>query len=290
MMKPILVVGGGVNNPYCVEDVFDLTHTGNDTFHLMLVNDVDFNDHPTYRYGLSGQYIIRAASLNGNNHSIYNMIFDNASLACLSVDDSIYDTNFVNLIFKNVTASSGASVNSAVFKAKLTRCNFGIYMTNSNPQRAMFYNNSIYDCSFTIKGDLKDYGLQLGTANFARCHFNLDCSTSATNIIHGHGGGYRFTFQDTGVTGVVRSTSTTYRDGMPTCEIADGYWYNSYVALETPSRGIYVTNTVIVNSVSFVVEKLGDSEKVVSAGSAKLLTEEQAKDPSYLQSIGFLTI
>ena len=112
---------GTTTNPYAVEDVFDLQKVynrvgGGNNESFVLVNDVDYNDHPTKKYGISSGYLWGDNStsyrytfsgedpLTGENHEIRNLIVLSNTVTCGVSTSAQYckirNINFVNMILK----------------------------------------------------------------------------------------------------------------------------------------------------------------------------------------------
>lgn len=281
---------GSSTNQWCVEDVYDflaIVQGGTDTCHYKLVKDIDFNNHPTYKYGFINQAIMaRSASyyhiyIDGDGHNICNIILKNYDSKTFMYVTRISNVNFVNVICLGCT---GSGLLVGFIRGDCKNCNFGIYMSSSRTD--MIFKGFVKeDCTFNIKGSTTD-GINFYTETLTRCHINLDISTNNKYMITGKSTTEDFVLDNSYVTGKIKTSD------------AEPYLFcyatlvNSYVALEIDTNGsiIYPMNGLSVSSVSFVDVDLLPKLRQTAATNLYYLTTAQAQDPSYLQSIGFPVI
>lgn len=277
---------GNETNQWCIEDVYDfltLRATASDRTYYKLINDINFNDHPTYKYGFYEESITGNSNsniyLDGAGHNIYNAIFYNyTSITPWFYIGKFENTNFVNMILINCTSSS------EIISGPLYNCNFGVFLSNSSIVK-LFYNNTKQDCTFNIEGKSLE-GIYLARCTLNRCHINVDIETSNQYLISASSFPYQYTLSNSYITGKIKTTAS----GAP--YLFDyGVLSNSYVALEveTDSETINVGSISVTNS-SFVDTDLMPKLQTGSPANLYRLTTEQAKNAEYLQSIGFLAV
>ena len=86
-------------DPYLVEDVYDFCKMSG--AYYKLVNDIDFNDHTTYKYGVTSQIIGgsgNAIYLDGDGHEVRNIVCSNNNRKFCFNNGSVSNTNFANII------------------------------------------------------------------------------------------------------------------------------------------------------------------------------------------------
>lgn len=307
---------GTTTNPYAVEDVFDLQNVNNRTGGgnneaFVLVNDVDYNDHPTRKYGISSGYLWgnNGASypysfsgkdpITGKNHEIRNIVVLSRSVSANADSGSyISNINFVNMILKDVSYNSGQ-----FWHAAISDCNFSMMFINSSPGR-FFRDDKYTDCSFNIYGSnnssssTEGYTFNLGTGESnakTRCHFNFNgfiytCVGSPVYLFWAQGNGYNAAVHDCYFTGSIKlkghSSGATVRI---TTNIS---LYNSYFAISLSSISDSLGYCLFTSpvSTSFIdKDVLGLTINDSSSTLAKLTTI-QAQSYDYLNGIGFPVI
>lgn len=280
-------IAGTSPNPYAVEDVYDLDAmacgmSGGTTYYR-LVNDIDFNNHATYRFGINDGFIggpygtcnVCGRKLNSNNdmYRIRNTIFSGGIFKLCDFTDVILS----NIIVNPDTTSS--IFNSCKFK----NCAVGIFANKVVGAAIMPSAYEHIDTSFNIKGTITS-ALYTYSKTFTRCRINLD----NLNV-----GGALFdagTFNNSYVTGSVTPTGSSLDMFCSTVS-----WTDSYAAI-----GVNCDSSVTVNvipttaSANFIganfIDKglLPDGANLREVSNLHYLTTEQATDPDYLNSIGFV--
>lgn len=281
---------GSITNQWCVEDCYDflaIVQGGTDTCYYKLVKDIDFNTHPTYRYGFINQAIMsRSASyyhiyIDGNGHNICNIILKNYTSTTFMYITRISNVNFVNVVCLSCTISG---LYYGFVRGTCQNCNFGIYMSSSRTNM-IFNSGTKSDCTFNIKGSTTD-GINFCKETLTRCHINLDISTDSMYMITGQSNSENFVLDNSYVTGEIKTSNVEpYLFCYATLA-------NSYVALKINTDGntIHPFNGLYVSSVSFVDVDLLPKLRQTAATNLYYLTTAQAQDPSYLQSIGFPSV
>ena len=316
---------GTTTNPYAVEDVFDLQKVynrtgGGNNASFVLVKDVDYNDHPIKKYGISSGYLWGDVSTNypytfsgkdpltGENHEIRNLIVLSNTVTCglgtSAQNSKIKNINFVNMILKDTTYNS----NSSYYlwnKVPISNCNFSIMFINSSFGQFFGYSCNFTDCSFNIYGtnyvgsDVRTTYLFIGNSNtvLTRCHFNFN-NFIITRI--GSPTSYIFVGQQENAPTPVKDcyfTGTIFIKNSSNYNV-DIAWavslYSSYIALTFSGEGglgniIMTTNA---ESISFIDTDILGTTITSGAGGANLakLTTAQAKSYSYVSGIGFPVI
>lgn len=294
---------GTTTNKYVIEDVFDLCTTstsgGSSNPYFEMVADVDFNDHPDYKFGVN-KIIFGGGQngyfyLEGNGHRIRNLVIKNSTATIFNVD-SISNVRFENLVLIGTTSgalcrrlSGNVGVESV---CDATSVSIGCYIFDSastvifdNNTKKVMWNN----CSFNIKGKTTD-GCNLDggsgshTTTYTNCHINIDITTSSATCISTK----NMIFDNSYITGIIKTTdeSNVFGFNGNGSTLKNSYFAVSIIADD--AIDVQVNPWAIVSSVSFVdVDLLPD--KFVEHGIDNLyyLTTEQATDPDYLLSIGF---
>lgn len=299
-MKGIMRGGGTEDNPYLVEDVFDFCAIRNDedkeTTYYQLVNNIDFNDHPTYKNGITGvNNIINAdkSVLDGNRKSIRNIVYYKASGANTYIFTlkEIHNCNFENLV--NVCSET----NQRLFRvSNFNYCSFYILFQNSDFV-AWAFSPTFTNCTFNFAG-LASAGMRLYGYTFLRCHINFDNFTCPT--VGNYGGGWNIflnpNFDHVYCTGKIHFTGISsvadiYLHAPLGYSQYEGVIKNMYWCVETSDnfgQGIFRTQNA--SAVSFINKDLIKGRNTYSGTNFYALTDEQCKDPAYLISIGFPVI
>lgn len=147
--------GGGsgtISDPYLVEDVYDFCKMNNysNVFYFKLVNDIDFNDHDTYKNGITGGLITVVPNLNGNNRTVKNMLVRSTSSIIIRIDAS--NVNFENIYIMDNSRDDSYSV----FSGNYNNCRFYITYINSCASYALSYGTKFTNCAITLTGTAKD--------------------------------------------------------------------------------------------------------------------------------------
>ena len=284
---------GSETNMYVIEDVYDLCAATAQTYYYTLVDDIDFNDHDTYRYGVDDLIFGGGGNicyLRGGNRKIRNLIIKNSAAAGIFRHASVSDVIFENLVVINSTA---ARLFDSYRSIDITNVRIGGYMFNS-ASSVVLYGTGINfaDCSFNLKGLTTDgiHGNATGAAKsrtFTRCHINCDITTTSTECIN-------FDYcdvYDSYITGRIKQIGTEFASGTRNKFIGNGSYYNSYFAVEatcdTDGFTGYDTPYLIAGTVCFMDKDLVPDIETGVISNFYYLTEEQAKDPEYLLSINF---
>lgn len=334
---------GTATNKACIEDVFDLLAwsdvIGQDSRYDshknygILVNDIDFNDHPVYRYGFSAtnytstQALIRLdfrgwyGELDGDNHSIYNILLYKPVQIVSGNGQSIRNINFKNLVLIGVNTYNAS--NYGFDNCNMYNCNFGILSLNCHAMSWLNYanySNSIEDCTFNVKGTHSEYSylmdfkhsstLATNRTTYTRCLFNFDITlynptqnyTMSMTLINS-----RDEFINCAFTGNSSYTMTTNSNFTLYVTGNSGIWTNSYCAINFKCVGSnprysyqvnFVQNTTIPD-VNFVVKDNITNEGIgitdyrsqqSNYPKTYFITDAEAKSSAYLQSIGFLVV
>lgn len=297
-------VSGSINNKFVIEDIYDLLSTrNNDSLYFELACDIDFNEHPTYKFGVSENIFGKnkqnsSSHLYGNNHTIRNLVIKDSSSIVFS---AIYVENLIleNLIFINSTNAvlfRNTSGNSGISsECKATNIHIGCYMFNSatscifNPD---VKHTSWTDCSFNIKGLTTD-GLNItqGSAtNILRCHINVDIKTMSDMCIYISN--VQTYLDNVYITGSIKQIGTAcmFDDGTNNF-MTNGCLENSYIAVnaicETDGFTGYRIAGVTSTTVSFIDKELVQNLIETEIQNLHYLTTDECKDPEYLLSINF---
>lgn len=296
---------GSNTNKYVIEDSYDfisVMSSGNSETHARLVNDIDMNEHSTYKRGFIDKSLFnnRSVRLYGDGHKIKNIVV----ISCSTVVFLFYyieNCNFINLVSVSSTfpIEVSWSSNSSTYSKTVRGCNFGIYLNNSefNP-RGWFQ-----DCTFNIKGQLRDGCSVVDLSNlgyFQQSHINVDVQINTVTLFKhtSDNSGYSDRFVNSYITGKIINK---YNGAVKWCTWAtNGYQYfeptNSYFAFEyeqvTPQEFEITTfHSCFVDGELF--SKNGCTvtfDACSSSYSGAVLTTAQAQDADYLNSIGFACV
>lgn len=282
---------GSETNMYVIEDVYDLCAAVGQTYYYVLVDDIDFNDHDVYRYGVDGLIFGGGGNicyLRGNNHKIRNLIIKHSTTEGIFNAASVSDVIFENLI---VISSTVSHLFCSYRSIDITNVRIGGYMFNSASSVILYGNNiNFIDCSFNLKGFTTDgvcgYAGK-SSRSFTRCHINCDITTECSDCIN-------FDYcdvYDSCITGKIKQTGKNFASGNRNRYVANGIFYNSYFAVgatcETEGFDGYIAPYLIANSVSFMDKELVLHIEEGTISNFYYLTTEQATDPDYLLSINF---
>ncbi|MGN0576437.1 MAG: hypothetical protein ACI4J2_10440 [Ruminococcus sp.] len=288
MANGIMAGSGTQDSPYLVSDVYDFcaindgeTYSGN---YFKLTSDIDFNDHETYKNGISAAIISRdSAIIDGDGHKICNMTFSGTAQKIKF--SSINNAEFSNIIIMAVKGGT-AQIKASAF----TRCKFGYYLNSSNLGVVFSTGFGTFtDCTFNIGGSISAGYMN---CTFNRCHINFNNLISTAYILIEYDQNIsesKFVFNSTYITGSINASGIYYifrGDG----EHVAATFNNSYFACEiiTNSEVLYAMSTSAnMQSVCFIDKTLIPKLSSNYPEGWKLLTTEQCKDNNYLQSIGF---
>lgn len=143
--------GGTSSNPYLIEDVYDFCKMKDysSSYYFKLVNDIDFNDHETYKNGITVSLVPSNPNLNGNNRTVKNMLVR-------STLSNIININASNVNFENVYIMDNPNDNSySVFSGNYNNCRFYITYINSYISYALSYSVKFTNCAITLTGKAK---------------------------------------------------------------------------------------------------------------------------------------
>lgn len=310
---------GTSTNKWVIEDVFDFvaSNTCPEEQYFEMVNDIDFNDHPTYRFGIeesifgasdgsnqtsgSTTYFVRAPHmlLEGNGHKIRNVILKTKGFLISAY--TIQNIVFENLILMNTTDNSISSVFLlGVYGAAPTINNLkiGCYLFDSKldplfgrGSESCTFNN----CTINIKGKVYagtfDIGQNKTGRKLNKCHINLDLKALNYNSTLGK---FYYEMIDSYITGkIIQDISghdttereLTFPNLMQNSFIAVNVDFPNGGTLKIGHSGYSVIN---ITGGSFIdKDLLPEITTNTTTENLYLLTTEQATDPEYLLSIGF---
>lgn len=294
---------GSSTNPWAVEDCYDLVKVAKGGLYVQgyyqLVQDIDLNEHSTYKSGFSNVAVTGYAGytyhIDGKGHSIKNIVLNGytnmSAFAAMANNTSTFtNINFINMIILNVTGSD------PLFNGWITlsNCNFSVYLANVTYSYLLSGGNKT-DCTFNIYGTLTN-GLFITGATLRRCHINFNnCtvgtegSTYASNLFAGDGGYLRSCYI-TGSILFVNSGSGIY---LATSDSRNAlYIYDSYYAVKINRPQGFTTslNFMATQSLCFVDKELANCTNSPSYTNVRFLTTEQAKSYDYLSQIGFVVL
>lgn len=295
---------GSETNPYCVEDCFDFlamediyieTNEESDITYCMLVKDIDFNDHPTYKYGFNDtNYISRGANLRllGNNKELRNIIMKHPNktfhLFYFNYVSKLKMVNIINM------GSGCLLIRSDLFED----CSISLYIVKPATESWLSYSTNLWkNCSINIKG-VSSGSFFIEQPYLENSHMNLDVT-----IINNSSGSSLFIFRSSPrfinsyITGKLKiKTEVTYADNYIFYNLSNNTVKNSYFALEIEGRNsedeiklMKGTNYSISDNL-VIDSSLIPNLTVPVTRNVNLLTTEQMKDSAYLTEIGFIVV
>lgn len=291
---------GSKTNKYVIEDVFDFCCTINSVCYFEMVNDIDFNDHPDYRYGVNktifgGSNLNMYYYLDGNNHKIRNLVIKNSTAEIFHIAE-ICNVSFENLIFMGTTSGLLFTQNygNSGIASTCTAANvqIGCYMFDS--ASSVLFNSTIKkvvwkNCSFNIRGKTTDGCNVSGYNNstiYSNCHIHVDIETNNIGCINAKS----IIFDSSYITGKIK---TSYGSGALVLGGSGFTLKNSYFAVEMSNADdlpLGISTSFTVASTSFIDKDLIQNFSISDINNFYYLTTDQAKDRDYLLSINFPVI
>lgn len=303
--------GGGTGSqtdPFLIEDIYDFVNitTGASSInkYYKLVNNIDFNDHHEYKYGITKKLFGNSGRpcLDGNGKEIRNMVVSgiiaSSDASIIMNFISLKNCNFVNTVLKGCTSTYGAIINAS---ASIENCNF-TYIMSASIESEIFGSNSFTNCTFNISGYISSSTI-LPTRNitFKSCHIKFK------DIIYpgiSSPFGMSYSMYDSYITGRISNTINLQRNLF--CYLAGTssgniYLYNSYISVdmdivpESSTLTIYQSGYgTISGSISFInmgLIKLPPDTTIKNDSTIMVtLSDEECKNAMKLNSIGFTVI
>lgn len=318
---------GSKTNPYCIEDLYDLINnprintqpTSEDLYYYyIVVNDIDMNDYDDYKYSPPFGIDLYFSKLDFKNHELRNILFYNNSnypysLTIFTIrgqyDSSIHNLKLTNFISYNsyitVFTRAYSSAHPSLF---FYNCNFSIYADTtlvSSPTIKIIGIASdspiyCYNCIFNIKANLNsnDNSKIINDADLYMyySHIHLYIVRNLYSLISVLG-----TFTSSYITGDIYG-STCNNNSLISSSAADKL-INSYVNVNfhntnpknpTPIYGWYPNYSGASCGSAFFINKSKlegfTACPVTNITNYYELTDEECKDASKLQEIGFLAV
>ena len=277
-------------DPYLVEDVYDFLAIDS-AYHnpyYKLVNDIDFNDHETYKYGISITLFSGETYVDGDGHEVRNMILSGTSSKITAKE--FKNISFSNIILNTIQKGAVGQIKASTFN----NCQFGYYSSNSN--LACIFSigfGTFNDCTFNIAGSNYIHTMMNCTFNRCHIHFNNLIHKSYASHIFGcdeNVSSSKVVFNNTYITGEIDVKNGNYTTNIFYGATDKVTLNNSYFAckITTNYDHIYImSNTASMTSTCFADKTLISKVKTDYTYGWHLLTTEQCKDNAYLQSIGF---
>lgn len=343
---------GTEDKPFEVEDLWDYMKMGEKTqevcdaskepadsgsakitnVYFKLTKDIDMNDYDNFKFELTksiGDFsnISYNIHLNGDNHSLKNIIMKDSEkriFYCYTgyggqyLYGSLKKLKIENLCYINIESLDEGLISAATIR----EVHFGTFLFDSEMRGLMPLSNNISDCSYNIKGKIKDGSFLLALQyrwhshphqdindKLKRVHFNFDCfikNFSNNAFITGDEEFYNI-FDNVYLTGKVKIYKSDYSSCFLFSNITTR---NSYVNIDfyLPKNVTVISATTdSMNSPTysfinedrfktFSVDETGrdqiDEDDIVTfvftpANNLIFLTDEDCKDPNFLLSQGF---
>lgn len=285
------MTGSGTQiDPYLVEDVYDFLAIDS-AYHnpyYKLVNDIDFNDHETHKYGISTTLFSGETYVDGDGHEVRNMILSGTSSKITAKE--FKNISFSNIILNTIQKGAVGQIKASTFN----NCRFGYYSSNSN--LACIFSigfGNFNDCTFNIAGSTYIHTMMNCTFNRCHIHFNNFIHTSNASFIIScdeNVSSSKVVFNNTYITGAIDVKNGPYTTYIFYGETSKVTLNNSYVACKITTNHDYIrimSNNANMTSTCFADKTLISKVKTDNTYRWYLLTTEQCKNNAYLQSIGF---
>ena len=292
-------------------------------YYYIVVNDIDMNDYVDYKYSPPLNISLYFTKMDFKNHELRNItIFNNNtsidinifSVMGHSTPTSIYNLKLTNFISYNSNVSIftiSNNGNTSNCKLYFYNCDFSIYADTTlagipiitSIFTSEYSNNQpyiyCYNCVFNIKANLSfnvDTGSIIDDANLYMnyCHIHLYIIKNLYSLICQIG-----TFTSSYITGEIYG-STCYENALITfwsdtlSKLSNSYvnvnFHNTNPQNPTPIYGYSETGTQSCGSACFINKSKLEGFTACPANIANYyeLTDEECKDASKLQEIGFL--
>ena len=227
-------------DPYLVEDVYDFLAIDS-AYHnpyYKLVNDIDFNDHETYKYGISTTLFSGETYVDGDGHEIRNMILTGTDSKIIAKE--IRNVSFSNIILNTIQKGAVGQIKASTFN----NCRFGYYSSNSN--LACIFSigfGTFNDCTFNIAGSTYIHTMMNCTFNRCHIHFNNFIHTSNASFIIScdeNVSSSKVVFNNTYITGEIDVKNGPYTNYIFYGETSKVTLNNSYVACKITTNYDYI--------------------------------------------------
>lgn|SRR5574343_257016 len=318
---------GSKTNPYCIEDLYDLIknpyinkqpRSPDLYYYYIVVNDIDMNDYDYYKYSPPLNISLYFIKIDFKNHELRNITFYNISTPATMFEIlGMYNSSIHNLKLTNfISVNSCVTVfetNNVVdyFNFYFYNCDFSIYtdttlfgkpviktiMTSAMMNTG--YHIYCYNCIFNIKGNLL-YGSSTGSIIndyslcMYYCHIHLYIIKNLYSILSDIG-----TFTSSYITGDIYGSTCNNNSLINSSTVSK--LINSYVNVNfhntnpenpTPIYGCKTGTGLSCGSAFFINKSKLEGFTACPAKIANYyeLTDEECKDLSKLQEIGFLAL
>lgn len=304
--------GGTATNKAVIEDIYDLCawhyvmSMQPDVYavtqhkqYAVMVNDVNFNDHETMKFGITDDTLLdmnfggNGGELDGAGHSIFNMVV-NSSTPTTSTNGIVSRGTVRNVNFKNVVLLDNRNKNYPIFKGlTMSLCNVSAYISVDRFTNLMNSTMTITDCTFNVSGVVSDYRLiggDISSYNMQanRCRFNFS-NLIVTNTTTGN------ILLNTGRTSIFSSCAFTgliYQKNVSTSTFLSSATHNNcYFALMTGiteytnlfSYPTYFSGMTMID-IDLLTGTYADGGHYMCVHTANL------KNKEFLQQNGFITL
>lgn len=312
---------GSKTNPYCIEDLYDLIENPyinqqpSGHYYYIVVNDIDMNDYDEYKYSPPLNISLYFRKIDFKNHELRNITFYNISSATMfkiqdSCDSSIHNLKLTNFISANSSVTVFAACNTSYYNFYFYNCDFSIYADTTSgyysvikiimadSMNSTIYNVYCYNCIFNIKGNLSYNNGTIINDNsiyMYYCHIHLYIIKNLHSILYSIG-----TFTSSYITGDIYG-STCYNNSLihssALNKLVNSYinvnFHNTNPENPTPIYGFKTTSNGLSCGSTFFINKSkleGFTAPTANIANYYELTDEECKDLSKLQEIGFLTL
>ena len=275
---------GTQDNPWLIYTVDDFMSLNNKTGYAKLNNNIDFNDHATHKFGVKFIADSEGLHFDGDGKQIRNLVFKdyNGSLSGSALNLGwINNVNFVNMVCLSCQDTSG---NYPLINGKYENMHNSYNMFLTTPVNGaggfkVYIPRYMKECTWNLSCKGLSNAINLGNIKIERTHINMD-----VNFVT--------------VTKEPIFTSTNFDTclitGKASVNTGAGMFNGGTVkdcVLNFDVTGVDDLNLTILNSPTFSGTNIVNKDRTKLNNSytnnVKVLTDEQMKNTSYLQSIGF---
>lgn len=291
---------GTISDPYIITNASELWSMplyGDSSLYYALGCDIDLNG--CFRNGNVTPIPLECAGLDGRGHRIRNLYMNDqtSELSAFLIYNTCREITIKDLIIENfkIAANKFSFFSGSNCNLKLYNCTIGAHIrSNANPtSRSSFMNkNSVYIhaelCSFILRIYANTAFNVFVDAELRRCQVR---SELIYNSLSTQSPSYDRYF-------IAYSTinDCIFVIDLKPLSITASYKYflniivstvqNSYVDFSSSDTTQFIWNSS-PNTPCFCISRTPDTTTYIGSTRAYILTEAQAKDVSYLESIGF---
>ncbi|HPY83519.1 MAG TPA: hypothetical protein PLS20_00575 [Ruminococcus flavefaciens] len=291
---------GTISDPYIItnaSELWSMPDYGDSSLYYALGCDIDLNG--CFRNGNVTPIPLECAGLDGRGHRIRNLYMNDqtSELSAFLIYNTCREITIKDLIIENfkIAANKFSFFAGSNCNIRLYNCTIGAHIrANTNPaSRSSFMSkNTVYIhaelCSFILRFFINTMFNVFVDAELKRCQVR---SELICNNLPSQSASYDRYFMSYSTVNdcifvidlkpLTITTTLKYFLNLILCTIQ-----NSYFDFSSSDTTQFMWNN-IPNTTCFCIARTPDTTTYTGATRAYILTEAQAKDASYLESIGF---